>query len=61
MKHDAFKWIGPDSHARNGRHLIPGQTYATAEFPDEVVAEWIRTGNAKPVAAGTNEPRKDNE
>lgn len=60
MKFDKFIWIGPDSYARNGRHLIPEQTYAAAEFPAEIVAEWIRTGNAKPVA-GKSEPRKDNE
>lgn len=60
MKNEKFVWLAAEGVARNGKTLTPGQTYAAADFPAEVVAEWIKTGAAKPVAAGKSE-RKDEE
>ena len=51
MKSEKFIWTGVEGVARNGKTLKPGLTYAAADFPAHVVAEWIKTGNAKPVTA----------
>lgn len=69
MKKDKFVWIGAEGVARNGKTLKPGQTYQAADFPEAVVAEWIKTGHAKandPLIvlakpAGKTEPTKGHE
>lgn len=57
MKNEKFVWLAAESVARNGKTLKPGQTYATADFPADVVAEWIKTGAAKP--AGKSEGKEN--
>jgi hypothetical protein len=45
---DKFIWLLDGSWPRKGPRLEKGKTYDTADFPAGAVAEWIRTGAAKP-------------
>lgn len=52
MAKDLFVWIGESTFTRSfgtkaPSHLEKGKSYPASEFPDEVLAEWIRTGHAK--------------
>lgn len=47
MGETKFLWLANSGEARNGKRLEHGQAYLVADFPAEVVAEWVRAGDAK--------------
>lgn len=51
-KEETFTWLSDTTFTRSFGTKAPsiiekGKTYQTADFPKEVVDEWVRTGNAK--------------
>lgn len=57
-KDSNFTWLTESTSTRSygGRaysRLEQGKTYPTADFPAEVVAEWVKSGAAKYAAGKT--------
>lgn len=51
-KEDKFTWLTDTTWSRTygtraASVIEKGKTYPVADFPADVVAEWVRTGNAK--------------
>lgn len=59
---DRFRWLRDPQEARNGKRLERGAVYPVKDFPEHVVAEWVKTGAAEYVVAeAKSRPRKENE
>lgn len=55
-----FVWLAPTGEAStNGRRLEQGRAYAVADFPPEIVEEWVRSGAAKYQTAGKKKPAEE--
>lgn len=51
-KEETFTWLTDTTNTRSYGAKAPsliekGKTYPTADFPKDVVDEWVKTGNAK--------------
>jgi len=47
MKAKSFFWMTDTAQAWNDKTLVPFQEYKMADFDENVVAEWVRTGVAR--------------
>lgn len=43
MKETHFKWLVDSCSSRKGKKLKTGEVYAVSDFPEHVVAEWVKT------------------
>ena len=59
MTDKRFVWLLGSGEARNGRKLETGETYRSEDFPEGVVAEWVRSGAAKYEKPGKEKPAQE--
>jgi len=45
-----FIWLSDSCYPRRGGKLIKGETYKISDYPEAVVAEWVKTKVAKYVS-----------
>ncbi|MAH50286.1 hypothetical protein CMI37_30980 [Candidatus Pacearchaeota archaeon] len=50
-----FKWLSDSCRARKGKELIKNQIHDGSDYPEAVVAEWVKTKDA---AYCSNDPSK---
>ena len=58
MKEKYFKWLSDSCFPRKGAKLEKGKVYEVEGYPEDVVAQWVKTKAAKYVKDKSKEEEK---
>lgn len=59
MKEKYFKWLSDSCSPRKGGDLEKGKVYKVEDYPESVVATWVKQGAAKYVKDKSKEEEKE--
>lgn len=59
MKEKYFKWLSDSCSPRKGGELEKGKVYKVEDYPEDVVATWVRTKSAQYVKDKSKEEDKE--